>query len=153
MFFTVSRQVNQQIDNLQEQLHSVAGQRDEAVMQVAAAQEQAQQYATSLDNLQMVLEQFQRGRIDRCKVMMNINDKLLSICMLLCTKKNNGNGLLIETSCTILVLFKIQYLRVPRWKGLVYFYPSFHGGIHISYQHTPRLNFNNRLSIDYCQTI
>ncbi|KAK3749493.1 hypothetical protein QZH41_013466 [Actinostola sp. cb2023] len=57
-----SRQTSQQLDSLQEQLHAVAGQRDEAVMQCAAVQEQAQQYATSLDNLQMVLEQFQREK-------------------------------------------------------------------------------------------
>lgn len=56
------RQASQQLDSLQEQLHSLASQRDEAVMQQAATQEQVQQYATSLDNLQMVLEQFQRGR-------------------------------------------------------------------------------------------
>lgn len=61
VFLIHSRQASQQMESLQEQLHSLASQRDEAVMQLAAAQEQVQQYATSLDNLQMVLEQFQRG--------------------------------------------------------------------------------------------
>lgn len=58
-----SRQASVQIENLQEQLQVIAAQRDRAVMDLASSQEQAQQYQTSLNNLQLVLEQFQRGRI------------------------------------------------------------------------------------------
>lgn len=58
-----SRQASVQIENLQEQLQVIAAQRDRAVMDLASSQEQAHQYQTSLNNLQLVLEQFQRGRI------------------------------------------------------------------------------------------
>jgi len=58
-----SRQASVQIENLQEQLQAIAAQRDRAVMDLASSQEQADQYQTSLNNLQLVLEQFQRGRI------------------------------------------------------------------------------------------
>ena len=57
-----SRQASVQIENLQEQLQTIAAQRDRAVMDLASSQEQAHQYQTSLNNLQLVLEQFQRGR-------------------------------------------------------------------------------------------
>lgn len=58
-----SRQASVQIENLQEQLQAIAAQRDRAVMDLASIQEQAHQYQTSLSNLQLVLEQFQRGKI------------------------------------------------------------------------------------------
>ncbi|XP_077993220.1 thyroid receptor-interacting protein 11-like [Glandiceps talaboti] len=57
---SASQQVNKQVESLQEELHAIASQRDQAVLQVAAAQEQTQQYAASLANLQSVLEQFQQ---------------------------------------------------------------------------------------------
>ena len=60
-----SRQASAQIENLQEQLQSIAAQRDRAVLDLASSQEQADQYQTSLNNLQLVLEQFQRGRFDQ----------------------------------------------------------------------------------------
>ena len=47
--------------SLQQQLHTVEDQRDGLRQQLAASQETSQQYATSLTNLQMVLEQFQHG--------------------------------------------------------------------------------------------
>ena len=50
-------------ESLQEQLQAIAAQRDRAVMDLASVQEQAHQYQTALNNLQLVLEQFQRGRI------------------------------------------------------------------------------------------
>lgn len=56
------RQASVQIENLQEQLQAIATQRDRAVMDLASIQEQAHQYQTSLSNLQLVLEQFQRER-------------------------------------------------------------------------------------------
>ena len=57
----VSQQASQQVETLQQQLHVIAGQRDGALLQLANSQEMASQYATSLANLQMVLEQFQHG--------------------------------------------------------------------------------------------
>lgn len=56
------RQASVQIENLQEQLQAFAAQRDRAVMDLALSQEKADQYQTSLNNLQLVLEQFQRER-------------------------------------------------------------------------------------------
>lgn len=51
------------MESLQEQLNVMARQRDEALLQLHAAQEQVNQYAVSLSNLQMVLEQFQQGKM------------------------------------------------------------------------------------------
>lgn len=50
-----------QLDSLQLQLHVIAEQRDSALLQLSSAQETISSYATSLSNLQMVLEQFQAG--------------------------------------------------------------------------------------------
>lgn len=57
-----SQQASLQVESLQEQLNVMARQRDEALLQLHAAQEQVNQYAVSLSNLQMVLEQFQQGK-------------------------------------------------------------------------------------------
>ncbi|XP_060727570.1 thyroid receptor-interacting protein 11 [Tachysurus vachellii] len=57
---SASQQASLQVESLQEQLNVLARQRDEAVLQCHAAQEQVNQYAVSLSNLQMVLEQFQQ---------------------------------------------------------------------------------------------
>ncbi|XP_070577128.1 thyroid receptor-interacting protein 11-like isoform X5 [Ptychodera flava] len=57
---SANQQVSKQVESLQEELHALASQRDQAVLQSVAAQEQAQQYATQLANLQSVLEQFQQ---------------------------------------------------------------------------------------------
>ncbi|XP_036363274.1 thyroid receptor-interacting protein 11 isoform X3 [Octopus sinensis] len=51
-----------QIENMNQQLHALASQRDNAYLQLSTYQEQCKQYATSLMNLQMVLEQFQAER-------------------------------------------------------------------------------------------
>lgn len=59
--FVYSQQANQQTESLQQQLHMLAGQRDQAYLQVASLQDQCEQYARSLNNLQLVLEQFQQG--------------------------------------------------------------------------------------------
>lgn len=50
------------MESLQEQLNGVVRQRDEALLQLSTAQDQVNQYAVSLSNLQMVLEQFQQGK-------------------------------------------------------------------------------------------
>ena len=50
-----------QVENLQIQLHALAEQRDNALFQLSSAQETISSYASSLSNLQMVLEQFQAG--------------------------------------------------------------------------------------------
>ncbi|KAB5582162.1 hypothetical protein PHYPO_G00184000 [Pangasianodon hypophthalmus] len=57
---SASQQASLQVESLQEQLIVMARQRDEALLQLHAAQEQVKQYAVSLSNLQMVLEQFQQ---------------------------------------------------------------------------------------------
>uniref|UniRef100_A0A673H3Z4 Thyroid receptor-interacting protein 11-like n=1 Tax=Sinocyclocheilus rhinocerous TaxID=307959 RepID=A0A673H3Z4_9TELE len=55
-----SQQASLQVESLQEQLNGAIRQRDEALIQLRAAQDQVNQYAVSLSNLQMVLEQFQQ---------------------------------------------------------------------------------------------
>ncbi|NWQ68702.1 TRIPB protein, partial [Neopipo cinnamomea] len=55
-----SHQASLQVESLQEQLNLVSKQRDETVMQLTISQDQVKQYALSLANLQMVLEQFQQ---------------------------------------------------------------------------------------------
>jgi len=53
--------LSKQLDSLHLQLHVIAEQRDDALLQLSSAQETISSYATSLSNLQMVLEQFQAG--------------------------------------------------------------------------------------------
>uniref|UniRef100_A0A3Q1EZX1 Thyroid hormone receptor interactor 11 n=1 Tax=Acanthochromis polyacanthus TaxID=80966 RepID=A0A3Q1EZX1_9TELE len=55
-----SQQASMQVESLQEQLIGVVKQRDDALVQLRTSQEQVNQYAVSLSNLQMVLEQFQQ---------------------------------------------------------------------------------------------
>ncbi|XP_061699976.1 thyroid receptor-interacting protein 11 [Syngnathoides biaculeatus] len=57
---TASQQASMQVESLQEQLSGVVKQRDDALLQLGTSQEQVKQYAVSLSNLQMVLEQFQQ---------------------------------------------------------------------------------------------
>ncbi|XP_063804647.1 thyroid receptor-interacting protein 11 isoform X2 [Pseudophryne corroboree] len=57
---TASHQATMQVESLQEQLNLVSRQRDEVMLQFTMSQEQVKQYALSLTNLQMVLEQFQQ---------------------------------------------------------------------------------------------
>ncbi|XP_053700573.1 thyroid receptor-interacting protein 11 isoform X1 [Synchiropus splendidus] len=57
---SASQQANMQVESLQEQLSGAVKQRDEALTQLRVSQEQVNQYAVSLSNLQMVLEQFQQ---------------------------------------------------------------------------------------------
>lgn len=52
-----------QVESLQEQLSGAVKQRDSALAQLRTSQEQVKQYAVSLSNLQMVLEQFQQGKL------------------------------------------------------------------------------------------
>ena len=49
------------MENLQEQLINITAHRDEVQAQLEESQEQTLQYMRSVENLQMVLEQFQRG--------------------------------------------------------------------------------------------
>lgn len=58
-----------QVESLQEQLSGVVRQRDEALAQLRTSQEQVNQYAVSLSNLQMVLEQFQQGKLYSLKLL------------------------------------------------------------------------------------
>ncbi|KAM4663529.1 thyroid receptor-interacting protein 11 [Discoglossus pictus] len=55
-----SHQATMQVESLQEQLNLSSRQRDDAMLQLHLSQEQVKQYAMSLTNLQMVLEQFQQ---------------------------------------------------------------------------------------------
>uniref|UniRef100_A0A672TMT3 Thyroid hormone receptor interactor 11 n=1 Tax=Strigops habroptila TaxID=2489341 RepID=A0A672TMT3_STRHB len=55
-----SHQASLQVESLQEQLNLVSKQRDETMLQLTISQDQVKQYALSLANLQMVLEQFQQ---------------------------------------------------------------------------------------------
>uniref|UniRef100_A0A8D0H6D6 Thyroid hormone receptor interactor 11 n=1 Tax=Sphenodon punctatus TaxID=8508 RepID=A0A8D0H6D6_SPHPU len=55
-----SHQATLQVESLQEQLNLVSRQRDETVLRLTISQDQVKQYALSLANLQMVLEQFQQ---------------------------------------------------------------------------------------------
>uniref|UniRef100_A0A672JJL5 GRIP domain-containing protein n=1 Tax=Salarias fasciatus TaxID=181472 RepID=A0A672JJL5_SALFA len=55
-----SQQASMQVESLQEQLSGAVKQRDDARAQLRTAQDQVNQYAVSLSNLQMVLEQFQQ---------------------------------------------------------------------------------------------
>uniref|UniRef100_A0A8C9REV0 Thyroid hormone receptor interactor 11 n=1 Tax=Scleropages formosus TaxID=113540 RepID=A0A8C9REV0_SCLFO len=57
---SASQQASLQVESLQEQLSGMVKQRDEALTQLRISQEQVNQYAVSLSNLQMVLEQFQQ---------------------------------------------------------------------------------------------
>uniref|UniRef100_A0AAX7VN24 GRIP domain-containing protein n=1 Tax=Astatotilapia calliptera TaxID=8154 RepID=A0AAX7VN24_ASTCA len=57
---SASQQASMQVESLQEQLIGVVKQRDDALVQLRTSQEQVNQYAVSLSNLQMVLEQFQQ---------------------------------------------------------------------------------------------
>ncbi|XP_036927353.1 thyroid receptor-interacting protein 11 [Acanthopagrus latus] len=55
-----SQHASMQVESLQEQLNGVVKQRDDALLHLRTSQEQVNQYAVSLSNLQMVLEQFQQ---------------------------------------------------------------------------------------------
>ncbi|KAK1893842.1 Thyroid receptor-interacting protein 11 [Dissostichus eleginoides] len=55
-----SQQASMQVESLQEQLSGAVKQRDDALIHLRTSQEQVNQYAVSLSNLQMVLEQFQQ---------------------------------------------------------------------------------------------
>ncbi|XP_056249171.1 thyroid receptor-interacting protein 11 [Seriola aureovittata] len=55
-----SQQATMQVESLQEQLSGAVKQRDDLLAQLRTSQEQVSQYAVSLSNLQMVLEQFQQ---------------------------------------------------------------------------------------------
>ena len=56
-----SRTASMKMENLQEQLMTITARRDEVQDQLEQSQEQSLQHLRSVENLQMVLEQFQRG--------------------------------------------------------------------------------------------
>ncbi|XP_023224958.1 thyroid receptor-interacting protein 11-like [Centruroides sculpturatus] len=57
-----NQHANMQLESLQEQLSLIVKQRDRAQNQVSEYEDKVQQYAASLANLQLVLEQFQKER-------------------------------------------------------------------------------------------
>lgn len=65
-----------QVESLQEQLIGVVKQRDDALVQLRTSQEQVNQYAVSLSNLQMVLEQFQQGKFEGFKEIFAVQTRL-----------------------------------------------------------------------------
>ena len=56
-----SEQTQQELETVQRELQVMVEERDDALLQMTNAQEQAKQNATALRNLQAVLEEFQRG--------------------------------------------------------------------------------------------
>ena len=58
---TCSYQKDQQLTSLQQQLQALSQQRDDAVLNLSTTQEDLEQTRHELDNLQLVLEQFQKG--------------------------------------------------------------------------------------------
>jgi chromosome segregation ATPase len=89
-----SEQASAQVESLQRQLQALAEQRDAAVLQLASAQDTANQYAASLNNLQMVLEQFQQERETQIAVELERYQKKLEH-----TKTENGA---LQEKCNIL---------------------------------------------------
>ena len=63
---SLSQHTQQQLEDLREQLHVMAAQRDDAFLHLASAQEEAERNAEALHNLQTVLEQFERGTTLPC---------------------------------------------------------------------------------------
>ena len=59
-----SEQTLQELETVQRELQAMVEERDDALLQMTNAQEQAKQNATALRNLQAVLEEFQRGAWD-----------------------------------------------------------------------------------------
>lgn len=79
-----SQQASLQVESLQEQLNGVVRQRDEALLELSAAQDQVNQYAVSLSNLQMVLEQFQQGNLLFGIIIRYIRLIMLELLMYIC---------------------------------------------------------------------
>ena len=59
--YMCSEQTQQELETVQRELQVMVEERDDALLQMTNAQEQAKQNATALRNLQAVLEEFQRG--------------------------------------------------------------------------------------------
>ncbi|XP_076306419.1 thyroid receptor-interacting protein 11-like isoform X2 [Tachypleus tridentatus] len=66
---SASKSVNLQVEGLEEQLKLTTRQRDKALEQVSQLEDQVQQYAASLGNLQLVLEQFQKEQERNVRIM------------------------------------------------------------------------------------
>lgn len=61
MYTSVSVRANQQVETLQQQLALIVQQRDDLQNKISTAEDKCLSYSASLTNLQLVLEQFQRG--------------------------------------------------------------------------------------------
>ena len=59
--YMCSEQTQQELETVQRELQVMMEERDDALLQMTNAQEQAKQNATALRNLHAVLEEFQRG--------------------------------------------------------------------------------------------
>lgn len=61
MYTSASVRANQQVETLQQQLGLIVQQRDDLQNKISVAEDKVLSYSASLTNLQLVLEQFQRG--------------------------------------------------------------------------------------------
>lgn len=69
--YCCSQENQQKVDQLTEQLYAIAQQRDSLSLQLAGSQEENDQLHQQLTNLQMVLEEFQKGlQITKCLIYM-----------------------------------------------------------------------------------
>lgn len=62
MFFCSIR-TNQQVDSLQEQIRLISIERERLQKKLSQSEDQVQHHAVALRNLQVVLEQFQKGEL------------------------------------------------------------------------------------------
>ena len=87
---------------MQRELQAMVEERDDALLQMTNAQEQAKQNATALRNLQAVLEEFQRGARDS----------------LVTTEREGGRERegesIIHESTTVLIFLQISPLSLLR---------------------------------------
>jgi len=67
MCCTVSQESQKKVDSLTKQLYSIAQQRDNISLQLNTVLEEKDQLQHQVTNLQMVLEEFQKG-VSFCKV-------------------------------------------------------------------------------------
>jgi len=63
LLLSVSIRANQHVESLQGQARLIAQQRDEIQLKLSAAEDQIHHHSAALCNLQIVLEQFQKGQI------------------------------------------------------------------------------------------
>ena len=68
IYTSASIRANQQVESLQQQLALIIQQRDDMQVKLSVAEDKTLAFTASVTNLQLVLEQFQRGE---CKLLIN----------------------------------------------------------------------------------